>query len=105
MCRFLHTLFCACFHHQGGTEWDTITQLTKEYQRAEEELVLSGRYDKKDDFTVVLQPFMKLFNAPSDPLRRNEEVIDISYITHDCFHFSQKGHALGTDTLIGNLNG
>lgn len=44
---------------------------------------------------MVLQPFMKLFNAPEDPVHRYDEVIDISYITHDCFHFSQKGHALG----------
>lgn len=28
-------------------------------------------------------------------MRRFSQVIDISYITHDCFHFSQKGHALG----------
>lgn len=38
---------------------------------------------------------MKLFNAPEDPAQKYNEVIDISYITHDCFHFSQKGHALG----------
>ncbi|CAH0558649.1 unnamed protein product [Brassicogethes aeneus] len=95
MCRFLHTLFCTCFHNQDGKELDTIIKLTKEYQKAEEELVFSGRYDKKDDFTVVIQPFMKLFNAPKDIKQTFDEVIDISYITHDCFHFSQKGHALG----------
>lgn len=109
MCRFLHTLFCACFH-RGGNEMDVITKMTQQYQRAEEELVstlfrnkiftqslqiFSGRYDTKDDFTVVLQPFIKLFNAPNDKARRYDEVIDISYITYDCFHFSQKGHALG----------
>lgn len=55
----------------------------------------SGRYNKKEDFTVVIQPFIKLFNAPLDKKRQYEEVIDISYVTYDCFHFSQKGHALG----------
>lgn len=55
----------------------------------------SGRYNKKEDFTVVIQPFIKLFNAPLDKNRQYEEVIDISYVTYDCFHFSQKGHALG----------
>lgn len=139
MCRFLHTLFCSCFH-SGRDAMNVITRLTREYQNVEEALVRrcltlfhslflwsslhysmtqiwfgsfskikldqfflvflfgqinSGRYDRKKDFAVVLQPFMKLFNAHPDPSRRFEKVIDISFITHDCFHFSQKGHALG----------
>lgn len=57
--------------------------------------VQSGRYDTKDDFTVVLQPFMTSFNAPKDVSKRYQPFIDKSFITYDCFHFSQKGHALG----------
>ncbi|CAG9135501.1 unnamed protein product [Plutella xylostella] len=30
-------------------------------------------------------------------------VIHQSYITHDCFHFSQKGHALAANLLWNNL--
>ncbi|XP_030754605.1 phospholipase B1, membrane-associated-like [Sitophilus oryzae] len=101
-CRFFHTLFCTCFH-RGRKPLDIITNLTQEYQKEEENLIFSGRYDQRDDFTVVIQPFMKLFNAPEDPSRRLDEVIDISYITHDCFHFSQKGHALAANMLWNNL--
>lgn len=43
---------------------------------------------------MVLQPFSKLFNAPNADPRRAQS-IDPTLITHDCFHFSQKGHALG----------
>lgn len=57
-------------------------------------IILSYRYDNSLDFTVVLQPFIKLFNAPNaDPNRAPP--IDSSLVTYDCFHFSQKGHALG----------
>ncbi|KAL3280396.1 hypothetical protein HHI36_017880 [Cryptolaemus montrouzieri] len=103
MCRFLHSLFCTCFHHQGGNELETVIAYARNYQRAEEQLVKSGRYDVKEDFTVVLQPFMKVFNAPNDPAHYLDEVIDISFITHDCFHFSQKGHALAANLLWNNL--
>ncbi|XP_044737510.1 phospholipase B1, membrane-associated-like [Chrysoperla carnea] len=104
MCRFLHTLFCSCFHQLGNVdEMSVITTLTREYQRAEELLIGSGRYDKKDDFTVVIQPFIKSFNAPLDPQRQYDQVIDNSFITYDCFHFSQKGHALGANLLWNNI--
>ncbi|KAF5299463.1 hypothetical protein FQR65_LT01043 [Abscondita terminalis] len=97
MCRLMHYLYCTCFHRGGSDPMILLPKLTKKYQNAEEKLIASGRYEKTDDFTVVLQPFIKFFNAPEDPARLYDEVIDISYITHDCFHFSQKGHALGVD--------
>lgn len=57
-------------------------------------VVFLFRYDNSPDFTVVLQPFIKLFNAPNtDPTRALP--IDSSLVTYDCFHFSQKGHAIG----------
>lgn len=60
------------------------------------------RYDTTDDFTVVLQPFTKLFNAPNaNP--RSAPPIDATLVTHDCFHFSQKGHALGKNNDISLL--
>lgn len=70
----------------------TVSLMSSSFFRTQ---INSGRYNKKEDFTVVIQPFIKLFNAPLDKNRQFEEVIDISYVTYDCFHFSQKGHALG----------
>lgn len=43
ICRFLHALFCSCFHR--GREEDemvTMARLARLYQMAEEELVGSG---------------------------------------------------------------
>ncbi|KAJ1522721.1 hypothetical protein ONE63_001881 [Megalurothrips usitatus] len=104
MCRVLHRFFCQCFHLDGNAdEMDIITGLVRDFQRAERQLVESGRYDTREDFTVVIQPFMKLFNAPLDRALWGTEVIDISYVTYDCFHFSQKGHAMAANLLWNNL--
>ncbi|XP_026738248.1 phospholipase B1, membrane-associated-like [Trichoplusia ni] len=103
MCRLMHSLFCTCFHHQGGNELYDLVRMARLYQKAEVALVESGRYDTRPDFTVLVQPFMRLFNAPLPPTRPLPLVIHQSYITHDCFHFSQKGHALAANLLWNNL--
>ncbi|RLU23831.1 hypothetical protein DMN91_004039 [Ooceraea biroi] len=101
MCNILHPLYCACMHKDSEAEI-TASRMSRLYQQAAETLVLSGRYDNSPDFTVVLQPFIKLFNAPSaDPARASP--IDTSLVTYDCFHFSQKGHALGANLLWNNM--
>ncbi|XP_051172141.1 phospholipase B1, membrane-associated-like isoform X2 [Leptopilina boulardi] len=97
MCNILHPLYCSCLH-QGKRADISTSKMSQMFQQTAEALIASGRYDTTDDFTVVLQPFIKLFNSPkSNP--KNAPPIDPSLITHDCFHFSQKGHALVTAPL------
>ncbi|XP_066589740.1 phospholipase B1, membrane-associated-like [Prorops nasuta] len=101
MCNLLHPLYCACMH-RGNRPDIAASKMAHLYQQAAQALVASGRYDNSPDFTVVLQPFIKLFNAPnSDPSRARP--IDSSLVTYDCFHFSQKGHALGANLLWNNM--
>ncbi|XP_077262347.1 phospholipase B1, membrane-associated [Temnothorax americanus] len=101
MCNILHPLYCACMH-KGNQPEIAASKMSRLYQQAAETLVYSGRYDNSPDFTVVLQPFIKLFNAPNaDPHRAPP--IDSSLVTYDCFHFSQKGHALGANLLWNNM--
>ncbi|KZC13787.1 Phospholipase B1, membrane-associated [Dufourea novaeangliae] len=101
MCNILHPLYCACMH-KGSQPSNTASKMSHLYQQAVESLIHSGRYDKSADFTVVLQPFIKLFNAPNaDPNRASP--IDPNLVTYDCFHFSQKGHALGANLLWNNM--
>ncbi|KAG7211820.1 hypothetical protein KM043_011050 [Ampulex compressa] len=101
MCNILHPLYCACMH-RGNRPDINASKMAHLYQQAAESLIYSGRYDKSPDFTVVLQPFIKLFNAPNaDP--RRAAPIDPSLVTYDCFHFSQKGHALGANLLWNNM--
>ncbi|XP_012283870.1 phospholipase B1, membrane-associated-like [Orussus abietinus] len=101
MCNILHPLYCACMH-QGNQPEIKASVMSRRYQQAAEALVASGRYDTTPDFTVVYQPFTKFFNAPmADPKRAPP--LDPSLVTYDCFHFSQKGHALGANLLWNNM--
>lgn len=45
----------------------------------------------KEDFAVVLQPFTENLIFP----RNRYNTTDMSYLSTDCFHFSQKGYARG----------
>ena len=67
---------------------------------------LSGRYDTRPDFTVVFQPFMKVLNAPWSEAASGQfklAPIDQTFVTYDCFHFSQKGHAMSELTFVGHI--
>ncbi|XP_017882928.2 phospholipase B1, membrane-associated-like [Ceratina calcarata] len=102
MCQILHPLYCACMHRGSHRPDITASKMSHLYQQTIEALIYSGRYDDSPDFTVVLQPFIKLFNAPNaDPKRAPP--IDPALVTYDCFHFSQKGHALGANLLWNNM--
>lgn len=50
----------------------------------------------KDDFTVVLQPFAEHLKFPTNRFNST----DVSYLSTDCFHFSQKGYARGEWTFF-----
>ncbi|KAH0622631.1 hypothetical protein JD844_025098, partial [Phrynosoma platyrhinos] len=62
-------------------------------------LVNSGRYDTREDFTVVVQPFMEEATMPMTP----EGLPDSSYFAPDCFHFHQKTHSQAARALWNNM--
>ncbi|XP_070578243.1 phospholipase B1, membrane-associated-like [Ptychodera flava] len=70
------------------------------YRQLLRELVASGVYDVKDDFTVVLQP---MYEETKIPKKKNSDENDRSYFAPDCFHFSGKGHAAAAKALWNNL--
>ena len=81
-----------------GTQLREILTL---YLRGIEKLLAGGRYNKRNDFTVVLQPFLIQLNLPtSSPRPGGRSQPDLGYFAPDCFHFSQKLHAAGRQTSI-----
>jgi hypothetical protein len=63
-----------------------------------DDLLVSGRYAGRKDFTVVLQPTLIRGQVPR--ARDGRGGPDLDYLGPDCFHFAQKTHALSKLLLI-----
>ncbi|XP_078256068.1 phospholipase B1, membrane-associated-like [Rhinoraja longicauda] len=94
-------LLCKCVVNpaNNSTQLNELKTLNREYQRRTHVLIDSGRYDSREDFTVVIQPFLEDIEMPRD----KNGVPDKSYFAPDCFHFSVKLHAQGARGLWNNM--
>uniref|UniRef100_A0A8B9SKC5 Phospholipase B1, membrane-associated n=1 Tax=Anas platyrhynchos TaxID=8839 RepID=A0A8B9SKC5_ANAPL len=99
--RILMRLLCPCVlkYADNSTEVEQLVNFNKRYQERTKELVESGRYDTREDFTVVLQPFLTHVDMP----KTQEGFPDNSYFAPDCFHFSQKSHSQAARALWNNM--
>lgn len=89
VCKLLHRFVCTCAAYPESQEaQEELRDVVKIYQALTKNLVESGRYDGRDDFTVVEQPLFKEFSVP----RFDDKKVDLTYFAPDCFHFSSKGH-------------
>jgi len=99
-CQLTHLIECKC-----GTVWgEKARNYTKDavgkYHKLLHDLVVhSGRYDHRDDFAVVLQPFIDATEVP----RLSDGTIDPTYWAPDCFHFSGKAHSAAAHGLWNNM--
>ncbi|XP_019715100.1 phospholipase B1, membrane-associated isoform X2 [Hippocampus comes] len=96
----LQRSFCSCLIEPvaRSAELRELVELNLEFQRRLEALLLADRFFR-DDFAVVLQPFLK----QADPPRLPSGKIDMSFFTHDCFHFTIKGHEELAKGLWNNM--
>ncbi|XP_077566470.1 phospholipase B1, membrane-associated isoform X2 [Stigmatopora nigra] len=96
----LQRSFCSCLIEPGSRshELRELVEVNLEFQRKLETLLLTDRFFR-DDFAVVLQPFLKR----ADPPRLPSGKVDMSFFTHDCFHFTIKGHEELAKGLWNNM--
>ncbi|XP_067875649.1 phospholipase B1, membrane-associated isoform X2 [Heterodontus francisci] len=98
---FLLKLLCACVINpqDNSIELEKLQALNRKYQERTHLLVGSGRYDTREDFTVVIQPFLEDIEMPYN----KDGLPDKTYFSPDCFHFSWKGHSQAARGLWKNL--
>jgi len=97
MCPLLHHFLC---RYPAKDEYsEEIRGVRDGYLRGMQSLANSGRYDTRDDFIVVNQPFLR---NSSYPLKEDGSP-DFAFFAPDCFHFSERGHATAGTSLWNNM--
>ncbi|GFR84323.1 phospholipase B1, membrane-associated [Elysia marginata] len=88
ICENALTMLCACMAIPRNEEaFERNLKIRKAFQKAAEDVVNSGDYDHKKDFTVVLQPFYK----NTDPPRKESMNVTKTSETYPKFAKPQTG--------------
>lgn len=96
-CTLITNSVCGCAKDKNNNE--LLKSISHSYQDELQKLVASGRYDTRDDFTVVLQPFFR----DTEPVRDHTGGFDLAYFAPDCFHFSDLGANAAGKSLWNNM--
>ncbi|XP_055486724.1 phospholipase B1, membrane-associated [Leucoraja erinacea] len=99
--RVLMRMLCYCVVKptENSAELEMMSEANRAYQHHTRMLVESGRYETREDFTVVLQPF---FHHVKIPILENG-LPDTSFFAPDCFHLSRRFHAQVARALWNNM--
>ena len=86
ICSILQKKFCPCASLSDSEQNAMVDKIFHDYHQFLDELTRSEKFNERDDFTVVLQPFLSKLKIPN----RDDGTVDFTYFAPDCFHFSGK---------------
>ncbi|XP_050420252.1 phospholipase B1, membrane-associated-like [Adelges cooleyi] len=100
VCNFLNKMECPCFFARQYKHRQTdFIKTMAEFQKVEKEIVKLEEFKNSDNFTVTLQTFTEKSVVPLNRFNKS----DLTYLSADCFHLSQKGYALAANALWNNM--
>jgi hypothetical protein len=89
-CLLTHSIECPCITNRNFNAQQMET-LVRSYQNLTRGIEASGTYDLREDFTVVVQPYLEDAHLP---FTQGGENVDLAFFAPDCFHWSQIGHSV-----------
>ncbi|XP_050420647.1 phospholipase B1, membrane-associated-like [Adelges cooleyi] len=99
-CEFFNIMECPClFARQYKNRLPEFVKTMYLFQQVEKEIVQMEEFKNTEDFTVTLQTFTEHLVFPLTRFNHT----DYSYLSADCFHFSQKGYARAANALWNNI--
>ncbi|XP_071784568.1 phospholipase B1, membrane-associated-like isoform X1 [Asterias amurensis] len=96
-CDILHQFLCPCGMKEDDRE--LLRDKTRQYQSLLQSSIDSGKFDIRDDFTAVFQPFYIETTLP----RHADGSPDYSFFAPDCFHLSAKGQGAQAISTWNNM--
>ena len=106
VCHLSSKVICPCVDGPHSIGRNHMLKVMKEYHQALIDLVEEEGYDKYDDFAVVIQPGLKNLKLPKNYVNffgiHKSFLPDLSFLSSDCFHPSQKLQALCKCKNINN---
>jgi len=106
-CQKLAVALCPCTTSASNLNRNEFLQILDTYRSRVQQLVNSGRYSGRSDRGLIYLKSIENINIPQDKSLRIKLPLDnaitpfpdLSYLAPDCFHLSQKMHAMVAEVM------